>query len=128
MPADSDNIILRKALTVFGGVAQPGDTDNQLWRKILERLNTFGSDATTPYFLGDTNNNLLRKILTRIANDAVFLGASDSQALRPQVGDTDSALLRKLVTWLGGSPQPGDTFNALLRQYLTGLNLGGNPI
>lgn len=127
-PADSDNSILRKAVTLLGGSPQPGDTDNQLWRKALEQLNSYGADLTTPYLVGDTDNNILRKILTRVANDAVFLGATDNQQLRAQPGDLDSALLRKILIWLGGVPQPGDTFNALLRKYLTGLNVGGPPI
>jgi hypothetical protein len=105
-----------------------GDTDNQLWRKSLERLNDVGTDPAIPPRIGDTTNKLLQKVLTQLANDAVFLGATDEASLRPQPGDTDSALLRKILTWVGGTPQPGDTFNALLRKYLTGLNLGGNPI
>jgi len=90
----------------------PGDTDNQLWRKILERI-----DTPTAYSLADTDNNILRKILTRLADD----GASGATAQRPQPGDTSYALLRKIVVWLGGTPQPGDTFNGLLRKFLASL-------
>ena len=127
-PADTDNAILRKIVTVLGGTPMPGDTDHVLFRKILECLNAVGSDASTPPMPGDWVANLLRKILTRYANDAVFLGAADSTALRASPADTNPALMRKILTWLGAAPMPGDSFNALLRKYLTQLNLVGPPI
>ena len=126
--ADTDNAILRKILVVLGGEPFPGDTDNNLLRKILQCLNAVGVDGDTRYANGDLTNNLFRKILTRFANDAVFLGAVDSTALRAQPADTDSALVRKILAWLGAAPMPGDSFNALLRKFLTQITVAGPPI
>jgi hypothetical protein len=132
--ADTDNALLRKIVAACGGIPFPGDTGNQLLRKLLICLNSSGVDETTLYFPGDTDNNIYRKILTRTANDLVFLGITDSAQLRAQPADLDTALLRKILVWMNGTanalaegtyPLPGDTLNALLRKLLTRINLGG---
>jgi len=110
-PDDTDNVILRKILTAYGGEFFAGDLDYRILWKILEQV------GAVP-FPGDTYHDLWRKLLTKIADDLSAPANSDQRALP---GDLTYALVRKLVVWHGGNPLPGDTFNNLLRKYLTQL-------
>lgn len=55
-PGDVDNVLLAKILQRLAGSPQSGDRQNNLLRKILEQLNGFAEP-------GDTDNVILQKIL-----------------------------------------------------------------
>jgi len=98
-------ILLRKILEQTApGTSRPGDSSNNLLRKILMALGG-------RFRFDDTDNNLLRKILTQLSS-----GVPDTNDFRP--GDIDAVVLRKILKRIGGVFKPGDYETIILRKIL----------
>lgn len=88
-PVEGNEWLLLAALVVhFGGIPRPGDTQVDLWRKILRAL---GSEQC---FCGDAEWDVMRRILDELSPGSFA------------PGDSRYILLRKILTAANNAPEP----------------------
>lgn len=105
---DNEYALLTKWLRNRGGVFRPGDSEVDLWRKLVLL------EDPTAQFHGETETALARRFL-------VALGSPACRGNYPQV-------LRHIVRQLGISETPADNVWALLAKLVVGGGGGGDPL
>ena len=95
--------LVAKILFKLGGSPRPDDTEETLWRKIVEALGGVSSVADSKF------DSLLK--IERLRDLEKFC----------RCGDTEVDLLKLILTSFGGTPRPDDTEFDLDRKILDAI-------